>query len=159
MYNDKKSLHRQLGFTLVEVMVALLIFMMIALGLARGEIAVLSAQSGNLYRDEALRVAEDQLSQLKGAQFSTAGTADALLQSLWPASPVVDTGAVAITVKMRNGSTTFTRSTQITDITGGSVPLKRIDVTVGWTQGNSAALSPTGKNHQTSVSTIIARVD
>lgn len=134
-------------------MVALLIFMVIALGLAKGEIAALTTQSGNLYRDEALRVAEDELSRLKSLQFSISGTHGDLAPGNWTALP-------DLTVKMRKGDTTFARSIQITDIATSATALKRINVAVGWTQGNSATLlAPTNQNHQTSVSTIIARVD
>lgn len=150
MFNDKKPADRQHGFSLVEVMIALLVFMVIMLGLAKMEISALRTHSGNVFRDEALRLAADELSRLKGLQFSLAATSDDLLAAAW-------TEPQDITVDMRGGSVTFARSVQITDIASSSVPLKRIDVAVGWTQGNSQTFGPTDRNHQTSLSTIIAQ--
>jgi len=147
--NDKKPSHQQHGFTLVEVMIALLIFMVIALGLAKGEIAALWAQRGNSFRDEALRLAEDELSRLKGEQFTLSNSAAALAATNWSANQ-------NISVNMRNGTTSFARSVQITDIATSAIGMKRIDVAVGWTQGNNPILlAPTNQNHQTSLSTII----
>lgn len=149
MFNVRESSNRHQGFTLVEVMIALLIFMVIALGLAKGEIAALWAQRNNIFRDEALRLAEDELSRLKGEQFTLSGTAAALTAGAWSANQ-------NITVNMRNGAQTFARSIQITDIATSAIAMKRIDVAVGWTQGNNATLlAPTNRNHQTSLSTII----
>lgn len=134
-------------------MVALLIFMVVMLGVARGEIAALVTQNGNVLRDEALRLAEDELSRLKGEQFSISGVSADLAPKAWSALP-------DMTVKIRGGSTTFARSIQITDIAVSPNALKRIDVTVGWTQGNNATLlAPTNRNHQTSLSTIIVQSD
>jgi prepilin-type N-terminal cleavage/methylation domain-containing protein len=152
--------HRQHGFTLIEVMVALLIFLVIALGLAKGEIAALLTQSGNIYRNEALRLAEDELSRLKGERFTLSGTSNDLAQSLWPVLPNYDPSATAIPVNMRNGTTTFVRSIQITDIASTVTALKRIDIAVGWNQGNSTTmLWPTNRNHQISLSSIMAQSD
>lgn len=169
MHNDNKLSHRQQGFTLVELMVALVIFIVIMLGLLRGEISALSTQSGNLYRDEALRLAEDELSRLKGELYSVASTSNALTQRLWPASPAVEpdcsavpTGAncPTLTVRMRSGNVSFVRTTQLTTITINSIEMKRIDVAVGWNQGNSTTiLAPTNGNHQATLSTVIVRAD
>jgi prepilin-type N-terminal cleavage/methylation domain-containing protein len=151
VFSDREPSHRHHGFTLVEVMVALLIFMVIALGLAKGEISALWAQRNNIFRDEALRLTEDELSRLKGEQFTLSSTAAALTATApaWTAQP-------DITVNMRNGTQTFARSFQITDIATSAIAMKRIDVAVGWTQGNNPTLlAPTNRNHQTSLSTII----
>ena len=151
MFHAKKHLHRQYGFSLVEVMVALLIFMVIMLGLAKGEITALLTHSENEFRDEALRLAEDELSRLKGEQFTVMNTSDELAQATWSAPATLN-------VNMRSGRTTFARSTQITNL--ASSALKRIDVAVGWTIGNNATvLAPTNRNHQASLSTIIVQGD
>jgi len=153
VFNDKKITHQQHGFSLVEVMVALLIFMVIMLGLAQGEITALWTQSRNIFRDEALRLAEDELSRLKGEQFSLSGTSAALTPASWSAPQDV-------VVRMRRGNFTFARSIQITDIATDATALKRIEVTVGWNHGSNATLlEPTKLNNQTSLSTIIVRGD
>lgn len=153
MFKDKKLSYGQHGFSLIEVMIALLVFMVIMLGLAKGEINALWTQNGNLFRDEALRLAEDELSRLKGEQFSVQGTSPNLAQTAWSAP-------VNFIVNMRAGNTTFARSIKITDVASTVTALKRIDVAVGWTQGKSATLvAPTNRNRQTSVSTIIVQGD
>lgn len=169
MCNDNKLSHRQQGFTLVELMVALVVFIVIMLGLLRGEISALSTQSGNLYRDEALRLAEDELSRLKGELYTVASTSAALTQRLWPASPAVEpdcsavpTGAncPTLAVRMRSGNVFFVRTTQLTTITINTIEMKRIDVAVGWNQGNSTTtMAPTNRNHQATLSTVIVRAD
>jgi prepilin-type N-terminal cleavage/methylation domain-containing protein len=152
VFNSKIPAHRQHGFSLVEVMIALLIFMVIMLGLAQGEMAALWAQGKNTFRDEALRLAEDELSRLKGERFSLSGTSVVLAPAAWSVPQ-------AIIVRMREGDRTFARSIQISDIATTSTSLKRIDVAVGWTQGNDPTLAPTNRNNQISLSTIIVRGD
>ena len=153
MFKNKNISSCQNGFSLIEVMLALLIFMVIMLGLAKGEISVLTTQSQNIFRDEALRLAEDELSRLKSERFSISGTSPNLAQATWSAPQ-------SMTVNMRSGSATFSRSIQITDIASTAAALKRIDVAVGWTQGSNGSLfAPTNMNHQTSLSTIIAQGD
>jgi prepilin-type N-terminal cleavage/methylation domain-containing protein len=138
------------GFTLVELMIAMFIFLVVMLGLAKGEIAALLTNTGNVFRDEALRLAEDELSRLKGLQFTVFGIADELEESDW-ALPK------KISVPLRSSITTFTLASKIEDISSKSTSIKRIEVVVGWDQGKGAVLQPTGRNHQTSLSTIIAQ--
>lgn len=148
---SSRILLKAYGFSLVEVMLSLLIFMIIALGLARMEIATLREQSANMLRDEALRLAQDELNRLRGERFTLTGTSGALTQAAWSAP-------LNINAVIRGNQTTFFRSVQITDLATSAVPLKRIDVAVGWTQGNSPVLlAPTNQNHQTSLSSIIVR--
>jgi prepilin-type N-terminal cleavage/methylation domain-containing protein len=152
VFNDKQQLDRQHGFSLIELMIALFIFMVIMLGLAKAEISALRAQSQNSYRDIALRLAEDQLNQLKNLQFSVQGTDPALALAVWTDPPQ------AMTANMRSGSVPFAISTQIVNIAATAIPMIRIDVAVGWNIGNNAALfEETGMNHQTSLSTIIVQ--
>jgi len=144
--NDKRWICRQQGFTLIEVMVALLIFMVIALGLARGEIAALRAQTDNVLRDEATRLAEEQLNDLRGQPFTNLAAAP------W-------TNPESLPVTMRAGRVVFARSFQIIEIDATATQLMRIDVAVGWNQGNNPPEQPVNTNHQVLLSTIIARGD
>jgi len=152
--NNKQHSHGQQGFTLVEIMIAMLVFMVIMLGVAGGLIAAIKANSGNVVRDEALRLAEDELNRLKGDQFSTFGTSGDLTAKNWTAL------LPNMLSHIRGGTITFARATQVTDLATAATALKRIDVAVGWDDpAGGAALPATGKNRQVSLSTIIVRSD
>lgn len=127
-------------------MIALVVFLVVALGLASGELTALYVQRGNDYRDEALRIAEDEMTRLKGQRFS------ALNQAAW-------TAPQNFKANIRSGATTFAGSTQITNLATKGVAMKRIDIAVGWTQGTDAAVAPTNKNRQTFLSSIITQSD
>ena len=153
MFINKQQLVGQQGFTLIELMVALVVFMVIMLGVAAGLIHTIQANRGNVVRDEALRLATDDLNRLKGEQFSVSGTSAALAQAAW-------SGPTDVVVNIRAGAMTFARSTQITNLATSATALKRIDVAVGWNDpAGGAALAPTNMNRQTSLSTIIVRSD
>ncbi|MFQ6757536.1 MAG: prepilin-type N-terminal cleavage/methylation domain-containing protein [Deltaproteobacteria bacterium] len=156
MNNNKQKLHRQQGFTLVEIMIALLVFMVIMLGVAGGLLTVLRTNKGNVVRDEALRLAEDELNRLKGEQFSVFGTSGALAAT----DPPTWTAPANVLSNIRGGAFSFVRSTQIDDLATAAIELKRIDVAVGWDDpAGGAALPATGMNRQVSLSTIIVRSD
>jgi hypothetical protein len=104
-------------------------------------------------RDEALRLAADDLNRLKGEQFSISG-APHLVATVW-------TAPVDVSVNVRGRVMTFVRATQITDLGTTATALKRIDVAVGWNEPGQAggAFAATNKNRQVSLSTILARSD
>lgn len=158
MINNKQKLHRQQGFTLVEIMIALLVFMVVMLGVAGGLIQAIRANSGNVVRDEARRLAEEELNRLKGERFSVFGTSNALTAADWPPDP---TTIPDIQVNISGGAMPFERLSRITDLATAATALKRIDVVVGWNDpGNAgAALTPTNRTRQISLSTIIVRND
>jgi len=142
--HDKQWIGQQQGFTLIEVMFALFIFLIIALGLAQGEIVALRTQTDNLLRDQALRLAEAELYSRAGLDFGDI----ALTQAPWTNPPDQKS------VEMRAGTVDFFQAVQITNVTGN---LTLIEVAVGWNQGNNQPLLPTQRNHQISLATIIAR--
>ena len=148
VHSDKIDMKQQAGFTLVEVMFALMIFMVIMLGLAQGELAALRTQQGNIMREEATQLIESELSRLKSERFTMTDISNELDEIPW-------TTPEEITVSSRKGSLNFARAIRITDINAEGTLLKRIDVAVGWEQGNGAQLGPTNKNRQTALSTII----
>lgn len=157
MRNNKRSSHNESGFTLVEIMIALLVFTVIMLGVAGGLIAAISTNKGNVVREEALRIAEEELNRLRGEQFTTTATSADLTENApdWTALPPVQGN-------IRGTTTTFARATQISDMATAATALKRIDVAVGWNDPNNtggAVLAATGMNRQLVVSTIIVRSD
>jgi prepilin-type N-terminal cleavage/methylation domain-containing protein len=156
--NNKQQLHRQQGFTLVEIMIALLVFMVVMLGVAGGLIQAIRANSANVVRDEALRLAEEELNRLKGERFSVFGISGDLTAAVFPPDPAV---IQDIQVTIRGGAMSYERLSQISDLGTLATALKRIEVVVGWNDpGNAGAvLAPTNRTRQVSLSTIIVRSD
>lgn len=158
MRNNKQQSHRQQGFTLVEIMIALLVFMVVMLGVAGGLIQAIRANRGNVVRDEALRLAEEELNRLKGERFSVFGTSADLTAAGFPPDPAV---IQDIQVTIRGGAMPFERLSRIIDMGTFATALKRIEVVVGWNDPGTAGavLAPTNRTRQVSLSTIIVRSD
>lgn len=158
MNNNRQQFHWQQGFTLVEIMIALLVFMVVMLGVAGGLIQAIRANSGNVVRDEALRLAEEELNRLKGERFSVFGTSGDLTAAPFPPDPAT---VQDIQVNISGGAMLFERLSQVTDLGTTATALKRIDVVVGWNDpGNAGAvLAPTNRTRQVNLSTIIVRSD
>ncbi len=152
--NNIPTMQQQQGFSLIEVLIAMLIFTVVMLGVTRIELAALQAHTGNVFHKEAARLINEELTRLKGLSFSTLNTSVQLAATGgWTANQV-------ITVPMRGGSAQFVRSFQITDIAGSAVPLKRIDVVVGWNRNNNnPPVSPTNMGVQSFSSTVIVQQD
>lgn len=132
-------------------MIAMFIFMVVMLGLLVGVTSAIQANKGNVLRDEAVRLAEDELSRLRGERFTVLGTSAELTATGW-------TGPTNMDVNVRSGTVTYAMSHQITDIAGGANPLKRIDVAVGWNDvGGTGAQAPTNMNYQVVLSTVLVQ--
>lgn len=145
--NNKQHFQGQRGFTLIEIMVALVVFMIIMLGVAAGLITTIRTNKANVVRDEAVRLATDELNRLK--------TSTNLIAGGWT-DPNVD----VVLVNMRAGATQYFRSVQITDIVATATALQLIDVAIGYDDlGGGPDIAPTNKNRQVSLSTIIVRDD
>lgn len=149
MYNADLN---QKGFSLIELMIAMFIFMIVMLGMLAGVNSSIQTNKGNVLRDEAIRLAEDELSRLRSEQFTSMGVSANLAATNW-------TGSNNITVNVRSGQITYALSRRITDIAGGISPLKRIDVAVGWNDvgGATAPQEPTNMNSQVILSTILVQ--
>ncbi|MEZ0329752.1 MAG: prepilin-type N-terminal cleavage/methylation domain-containing protein [Dissulfuribacterales bacterium] len=139
------------GFSLVELMIAMFIFMVVMLGLLVGVNSAIQANKGNVLRDEAVRLAEEELTRLRSEQFTDLGTSGALAATGW-------TGPNNLTVNIRNGTVSYAVSKRITDINGGALPVKRIDVAVGWNDvGGTGAQAPTNMNYQVVLSAVLVQ--
>jgi prepilin-type N-terminal cleavage/methylation domain-containing protein len=151
--NNNHPIHGQKGFTLIEIMIALVVFLIIMLGVAAGMIQSIRVNKANAVRDEAVRLATDELNALKALQFSLNGTAAGLNATAWAAQPTV-------LVNIRAGAIQYARSLQITDVAASATALKRVDVAIGWDDpGGGPAQAPTGSNRQVSFSTVLVRDD
>lgn len=164
VFSDKSCNNNRItgrgGFTLIELMVALVVFMVVMLGIAAGMIQSLRANTANVGRDDAAKVAADELNRLRNLQFSASATDPLLNANGWQALPDQ-------VVFLRAGNRTFSRLFRVTDINTSIIPLKRIEVAVGWDNPHTGALPADplrppfvpDRNRQTTLSTIMARTE
>ncbi|MCE5194873.1 MAG: prepilin-type N-terminal cleavage/methylation domain-containing protein [Nitrospiraceae bacterium] len=124
------------GFSLVEVMIALVIFLFVFLALMQTALVSIDSNTRNLLRDEAVGIADARMVQLRNLAFT-----DAALTQNWPAGAV----EAGIPSNARNlGNIIFTPRRTIRDL---NVRNKQITVTVTWTWKN--------ENYTHNISTII----
>jgi type IV pilus assembly protein PilV len=131
------------GVTLVEVMIALVIFLIVFTGLIQTALLSIDGNVRNVMRDEAITIANGEMDRLKTLPFSdpdlTAGTT-------CPSTP--------ITRNFRNISKNYYICRIVTDLDAGP-NTKGIEVVIGWDhKKETAAQSPTNKEFQHSISTV-----
>lgn len=157
MYINKailKSSHQK-GFSLIELMVAMVIFMVVMLGLIGSLMTSIKTTKGTVLRDEAVRLAQDELNRLRSERFTFTAISSELGPTTW-------TTTETVTTSMRGNNITYALSRQIRDIAGGTRLLKRLDVAVGWNDvggNNTTALAPTNSNYQAILSTVLVQND
>jgi prepilin-type N-terminal cleavage/methylation domain-containing protein len=128
------------GVTLVEVMIALVIFLIVFMGLMQTALLSIDGNVRNVERDEAITIANGELDNLKNVPFDTLTTPD-------PPCRIVSRD-------FRNISKQFNLCDIITDLDTG-VNTKSIQVVIGWDHKNeTAAQSPTNREFQHSITTV-----
>ena len=108
------------GFTLIEMLCAMFILMIGMLALLNSIAVALNSNTGNILRDEAVRIAEQYMNELKSKPFD----------SLASENPETST----MTRDFRGISKSYSVSSQINDL---STDAKGLIVTVSWTYKNS----------------------
>lgn len=109
------------GFSLIEILIAMVIFAIAVLGLAAGTASVIQANQKSYLRTAAINLAQTQLEQLKGM------SAGAFASVFPPAScPCSDTDNPVSAGKSFNRTWVVTYNSPIAGV-------NRIDVTVTWT--------------------------
>ncbi|MGQ9745071.1 MAG: type IV pilus modification PilV family protein [Dissulfurimicrobium sp.] len=119
---------RDKGFSLVELMIAMFIFMIAMLGILAGLNSVIANNKTNVLRDEAINVAEEEMNRLKGLPFNS----------------IVSGNPGSVTRNIRSGTITYNLNDTVTAITTN---IKRIDVAVAW--------SDKAVNYQHTISSIV----
>ena len=112
------------GMTLVEVMIAMLLSLVIFLALMQTSLISINQNMRNILRDEAGRVADMRMSELKNLLFDHADLADATA-----VGTKTSTTEAWIARTIRSFSVTF-RPTRIVDIV--NTDTKELTVTVAW---------------------------
>jgi type IV pilus assembly protein PilV len=109
---------KEAGFTLIEFCVATLIMMVGLLGLLQGVNIAIEQNLGNLLRNEAASVADEQMVTVKAA---------ATVLSNWTALATTTSSVVR---KVRGGNCTFTINRTVATKTTKS---KEVSIAVSWT--------------------------
>lgn len=129
------------GFTLVEVLVAMVIIIVVLLGLVHATLLSIDYNLKNLLRDEAVRLAEQRIDELKNISFPSLVSGGPNCQN--------------ISRNFRNIQRQYTVCDIIDDL-DPSGNRKTIQVIVGWNHKNEHTLqSPTNSEFQHSISTIV----
>lgn len=107
------------GFTLVEVMIAMLVLLVGMLGSLVGVMAAADHNLGNALRDEAIKIAQEKLENARAAQYALILNEDVQVQR-----------------QVRKTLYPFRVTTNVTSL-GTSSSLRMITVTVQWTFKNA----------------------
>jgi Tfp pilus assembly protein PilV len=135
------------GITLIEVLISFLLVMVTSLALIQSSLVAMNTNVINELRNEAVKVAELKMDELRQTPFPAVGATNAL--TALPPPGAVDS---VITRKVRATSCGFTPSWMVKDIGVddiGQANLKQINLTITWTYKNV--------NYQYNVSTVVRR--
>lgn len=120
------------GFTLIEILVAMSILLIGMLALLNSTAVMIQHNLGNILRDEAVRIAEENMSNLKNTPF------DSLASS----------GPTTVTRTFRGISKNYTVNITVSS-PGGAADTKTLEVAVTWTHK--------GQNLQHSITSMVNR--
>jgi len=129
------------GMTLIEVMIALVILLIVMLALMQTVTLGMNVNVTNLLRDEATRIAEQRITELRNTLFTDGALA-----------ATAGTDEVAVTREFRNFAVNFTPRRTIADLGGDD---KRVDITITWEWRNRTVAS--GNPYTYTVSTVVRR--
>jgi len=134
------------GFSLVEVMIALVVLLLVFMGLMQSALLGIDSNLRNIFRDEALRIAAERMEEAKSLPFDDAvnDTADAVADHnlALPACqnpPVSD--AVPYPVEVQRSfrdilNFPYGTRRNVTDLDGPPVNTKQIQIIVRWEYRN-----------------------
>jgi prepilin-type N-terminal cleavage/methylation domain-containing protein len=147
------------GFTLVEMMIAMVIIMVGLLGLVQAALLTIDSNMKNLLRDEAVRISEqaltgelvepDGVTRHEGLKNLPVGN-DTLPNGTWPSFIVARDFGGALNKQ-------YTVSITVIDLTPDtSQKTKRLQVVVGWDHKKETPPKPeTGREFQHSITSIV----
>lgn len=121
-------LRSRAGFSLVEVMIALLITLVVFLAMMQAVLLSIDANAKNALRNEATSIAESRMTAARNMAFDLVLT-DAGAISDCPEEFTFGTGQ-KITRTIRNASVDFCTNVTVTPTADGNN--KRVEITVGW---------------------------
>ena len=125
------------GFTLVEVIIAMLILTVGMLALLNTAAVVISNNLLNEIRDEAVRLGQETMDEKRNSPLSPSG---------WSCSPVQR--------NFKSVSLTYNVCSQVTALSSDGNTMQ-IDVAVGWDYKGTGSLAPTNKKYQHTASSVV----
>jgi len=139
------------GFTIVEMLVAMVIILVLLLSLVQAALLSIDSNMRNLLRDEGVRIAEQRMNELRSLPFDS-GLAATTFKSNCPSV------CPTVSKNFRNLTKAYTSCWQITDL---SSDVKKLDVVVGWNHKSEIPLNqrsaPTCTEYQHRISSILRR--
>jgi type IV pilus assembly protein PilV len=131
------------GFSLVEMVIAMVIILVGLLGLVQATLLSIDSNAMNLLRDEAVRLAEERMDQLKSLPVTNV--------SLPPAANQCN----SVNRNIRNFIETYQVCTTIVNLNGNETR-KSLQVVVGWDhKKENSPKTPTNKEFQYSMTSIV----
>lgn len=130
---ERIALHNKKGMTLIEVLIALLLLMVVALAVMRTALVGMNANLQNSERDEAVNVADLRMNELRDMPFDNI---------------VSDLTGTTISRTFRGATVTYTQTQTVTQVDTGN-NTKQIAITVAWPFG--------GRTYTHRVTTIMRR--
>ncbi|WP_457643464.1 prepilin-type N-terminal cleavage/methylation domain-containing protein [Persephonella sp.] len=107
------GIKKENGYSLVELLVAMVLFVILLLGLLAGLLIAYDLSTRNLARDEAIKIAQEFSEKYRGMKFENVAPEN-----------------LSISRQVRNTNITYTINTSVNDELGGEI--KRIVITVSW---------------------------
>lgn len=148
MQLQRNVLKNNQGLTLVEVLIAMVVFLLVSLAMMQTALVGIDSNARNLLRDEAVKVTEQRMNEAKSRVF---------------ASLVSDAADVPITRNVRNitGGVIYATNMVVTELDGDGNPgtddanAKQINITVTWEWKDNTVANGNPYTHR--VSTIRKR--
>lgn len=141
------------GFSLIETLIAMLILFFILLALFMATALLTNQNFMNSIRNEAIRLAETRMSEMKNTPF------DSLSQHAWGhldlSTFVWSNDCQTLEIRIRNVSNfPFTICERIGDLSSAT---KQINIAIGWDYKGTGNLTPTSKKFQHVISSTVSR--
>jgi prepilin-type N-terminal cleavage/methylation domain-containing protein len=149
------------GFTLVEMMIAMVIIMVGLLGLVQAALLTIDSNMKNLLRDEAVRISEQALTGELIEPIELGGTKHEGLKNLPVGNDTLPNGTWPSFIVARDFggalNKQYTVSITVIDLTPDtSQKTKRLQVVVGWDHKKETPPKPeTGREFQHSITSIV----
>jgi len=143
------------GVTLVEVMIALVVLLMVFLGLMQTALLSVDNNLRNIYRDEAITIASQEISCLKNTPFNSLAAGTNCGAGVSPYCLTNAGAPVTYSRKFRNITKNYTICDAITTL---DTDTRSVQVFVGWNHRNETPPLPTtGTEFQFTVATVRRR--